>query len=146
MIVDFSARYVSPLGRGMSSNSLRTALEDVADDAGPVVIGEDKDVALGRELDVEVAQTHDSRLTVEDGAGDDLAPTARVRRDGQHARVARGLRLSRDVDLDTALGRHEPRVDEIHGRARRRGTPRAAGRRPPRRSPAPRRSWRRGAA
>src|SRR5256712_4288843 len=30
MIVDFSARYVSPLGRGMSSNSLRTALEDVA--------------------------------------------------------------------------------------------------------------------
>src|SRR2546422_231659 len=208
MIVDFSARYVSPLGRGMSSNSLRTALEDVAhaprssrassgqrsfgslmapslagapphgkriwlalrhpdeprevrldgardlaellrhqvlvedqhhdgaapllpppdvhrrdvdvlssedradlaDHARPVLIAEDQDVALARELDVEVAQTHDSRLTVEDGAGDDLAPTARVRRDGQHARVARGLRLSRDVD------RSEEHTSELQSR------------------------------
>src|SRR5437867_6782991 len=30
MIVDLSPRYVSPFGRGMSSNSLRTALVDVA--------------------------------------------------------------------------------------------------------------------
>src|SRR5262249_2294112 len=45
---------------------------DPADHAGAILVGNDQDVALGREFDVQVSQLDDARLAVEDGARDRL--------------------------------------------------------------------------
>src|SRR5262250_1092766 len=63
---------------------------DLADHARPILVGQDQDVALGDELDVQVTQAHDARHPVEDRARDDLSPGARVGGHGDQVGVAGG--------------------------------------------------------
>src|SRR5207244_5167340 len=60
---------------------------DLADDAGPVLVREHEDGALGRELRVEVAHADDAGLAVEDCARDDLPAFARPRAERDEALV-----------------------------------------------------------